>query len=101
MHANSTCRVVVEPGGDQVVSHVGLHALGSLADALGLGDALSACIPPRSARLPRHDRGKVLVQAMVMLAGTTGLRRSDTTQAGVPEQCEQALASSRVRRNLF
>jgi hypothetical protein len=69
MNATSTRRAVVEPGGDQVVSHVGLHALGSFADQLGLGDALSARIPPRSAHLPLHDRGKVLVQTMLMLAG--------------------------------
>ncbi len=61
---------MVESGGDQVVSHVGLHALGSFADQLGLGEALSARIAAaRGKRLPLHDRGKVLVQAMVMLAG--------------------------------
>jgi hypothetical protein len=69
MQTTSTRRVTVEPGGDQVVSHVGLHALGQLADQLGLGAALSASIVTRSARLPLHDRGKVLVQAMLMLAG--------------------------------
>lgn len=66
MHANSTATVVVEGGGEQVVAHVGLHALGSLADRLGLGEALSEVIP---AGLVEHDRGKVLVQAMLMLAG--------------------------------
>jgi hypothetical protein len=66
---NSTRRVRVEAGGDGVVAHVGLHALGSFADRLGLGDALSARIPPATERLPVHDRGKVLVQAMLMLAG--------------------------------
>ena len=65
MNANSTAGVVVEPGGDQVVAHVGLHALGALADRLGLGDGLSARIP----MVAGHDRGKVLVQAMLMLAG--------------------------------
>ena len=30
MNGNSTVPVVVEGGGDQVVAHVGLHALGSL-----------------------------------------------------------------------
>ena len=69
MHGNSTARVQVGGGGDQVVAHVGLHALGAFADRLGLGDALSARIPPRGERLPLHDRGKVLVQAMLMLAG--------------------------------
>ena len=36
MNANSTVGVVVESGGEQVVAHVGLHAVGSLADRLGL-----------------------------------------------------------------
>lgn len=67
MNGNSTVPVVVEGGGEQVVAHVGLHALGSLADRLGLGDALSARMPQPRFRL--HDRGKVLVQAMLMLAG--------------------------------
>ncbi len=69
MNGNSTVEVVVEPGGDQVVADVGLHALGRFADRLGLGDALSARIPITGERLPLHDRGKVLVQAMLMLAG--------------------------------
>ena len=67
MNANSTVGVMVEGGGEQVVAHVGLHALGSLADRLRLGDALSARILQPRFRL--HDRGKVLVQAMLMLAG--------------------------------
>jgi hypothetical protein len=32
MHGNSTRRLVVASGGDQVVGHVGLHPLGALAD---------------------------------------------------------------------
>ncbi len=35
----------------------------------GLADLLSARIPIMSERLPVHDRGKVLVQAMLMMAG--------------------------------
>jgi hypothetical protein len=69
MHGNSTRRLVVASGGDQVVGHVGLHALGAFADRLELGNALSSRIPPRGERMPLHDRGKVLVQAMLMLAG--------------------------------
>lgn len=69
MNATSTRRVVVEPEGEGVVSHVGLHALGCLADALGLGETLSARIPATGERLPIHDRGKVLVHGMLMLAG--------------------------------
>ena len=59
--------MVVEGGGEQVVAHVGLHALGSLADRLGLGASLSARVPQPRFRV--HDRGTVLVQAMLMLAG--------------------------------
>ncbi len=69
MNGNSTVPVVVEGGGEQVVAHVGLHALGAFADRLGLGDSLSAGIPITGERLPLHDRGKVLTQAMLMLAG--------------------------------
>jgi hypothetical protein len=61
--------VIVEPGGTGVVAHVGLHALGSFADRLGLGDSLSARIPGTGERLPVHDRGKVLVHTALMLAG--------------------------------
>jgi hypothetical protein len=60
---------MVEPGGTGVVAHVGLHALGSFADRLGLGDALSARIPWNGSGFPVHDRGKVLVQSALVLAG--------------------------------
>lgn len=69
MNGNSTRRVVVEPGGTGVVAHVGLHALGRFADRLGLGDALSSAIPWHGNGVPIHDRGKVLVQSALMLAG--------------------------------
>jgi hypothetical protein len=69
VNGNSTRRVGIETGGEGVAAHVGLHALGAFADRLGLGDALSARVPPAGERLPLHDRGKVLVQAMLMLAG--------------------------------
>jgi hypothetical protein len=51
------------------VAHVGLHALGAFADRLGLGALLSEQIPQRGERLPLHDRGKVLIQMALMLAG--------------------------------
>jgi hypothetical protein len=59
----------VESGGAGVVAHVGLHALGAFADRLGLGSLLSKQIPMRGERLPLHDRGKVLIQMALMLAG--------------------------------
>jgi hypothetical protein len=61
--------VVVEGGGEQVVAHVGLHALKAFGDRLGLGAKLSGAIPITGERLPLHDRGKVLVHSMLMLAG--------------------------------
>jgi len=69
VNATSTTRLRVETGGEGVVAHVGLHALGRFADRLGLADLLSARVPIMSERLPVHDRGKVLVQAMLMMAG--------------------------------
>lgn len=69
MNANSTRNVVVEAGGDQVVGHVGLHALGSFADRLGLGETLSRAVGYEGPGMPVHDRGRILVQAMLMLAG--------------------------------
>jgi hypothetical protein len=69
VNGNSTVPVVVEGGGEQVVAHVGLHALGAFADRLGLGHSLSAAVAFSGERAPLHDRGKVLVQAMLMLAG--------------------------------
>jgi Transposase DDE domain group 1 len=69
MHVTSTMRARIETGGGGVVAHVGLHALGRFADALGLGEALSARILPTGERFPLHDRGKVLVHAMLTLAG--------------------------------
>lgn len=69
MNATSTIRLRVETGGEGVVAHVGLHCLGRFADRLDLADLLSARIPVTSERPPVHDRGKVLVQAMLMMAG--------------------------------
>ena len=72
MNSNCTVPVVVEGGGTGAVAHVGLHALGSFADRLELGHSLSEVIPWTGERAPVHDRGKVLTQAMLMLAGGGG-----------------------------
>jgi hypothetical protein len=69
MNATSTRSVVVEAGGTQVVGHVGLHALGFFADRLGVGQSLSEAVGWRGRGTPIHDRGRVLTQAMLMLAG--------------------------------
>lgn len=69
MNATSTRTVVVEAGGTQVVGHVGLHALGAFADRLGVGETLSGAIGWNGPGTPIHDRGRVLTQTMLMLAG--------------------------------
>jgi len=65
----SAVPAVIEGGGEGAVGHVGLHALGSFADRLGVPATLSAAVPWGGERAPLHDRGKVLTQAMLMLAG--------------------------------
>lgn len=69
VQVTSAVRVKIEGGGQGAVGHVGLHALGAFADRLGLSEALSAVVPWTGERAPGHDRGKVLVQAMLMLTG--------------------------------
>lgn len=69
MQATSALKVRIEGGGTGAVGHVGLHALASFADRLEVPQGLSSQIPPPGERLMAHDRGKVLTQAMVMLAG--------------------------------
>jgi len=69
VNGNSTVRVGIESGDRQVVAHVGLHALGAFADRLGFGARLSEQVPWTGERAPVHDRGSVLVQTMLMLAG--------------------------------
>jgi hypothetical protein len=57
-------------GGDtQVASLVGLHLLGDLADRVGLSWGYSAVVPWTGERAPGHDRGRLLAQLAVMLAG--------------------------------
>ena len=69
MQVSSTRDVRVTGGGGQVAAHSGLFALGRFADGLGLGEALSAAVPRCGERAPSHDRGKVLVHLLLMLAG--------------------------------
>jgi hypothetical protein len=67
--SSCTAGVVVEGAGTGAVAHVGLHALGSFADRLEVGHSLSEAVPWTGERAPVHDRGKVITQAMLMLAG--------------------------------
>ena len=69
MNGTSARKVKIEADDEGVVAYAGLHALATLADGLALGDTLSTAIPWTGERAPLHDRGKVLVHAMLMLAG--------------------------------
>lgn len=70
MHDTKAVRSVVVMGGDtQVASLVGLHLLGNLADQVGLTSAYSAAVPATGERAAGQDRGRLLAQLAVMLAG--------------------------------
>lgn len=62
-------RVRVEPGGRGVTGRTGLHALGAFADGIGLPGAISAALPWEGPGRPGHDRGRLLTQVMLALAG--------------------------------
>ena len=70
MNATNAVETVQVMGGDRhVVSQVGLHLLGDLADRSGLSCRYSAAVPWTGERAPGHDRGRLLAQVAVMLAG--------------------------------
>jgi hypothetical protein len=66
---NAVERVHVMGDDRQVVSQVGLHLLGEVADRTGLSSGYSAAVPWTGERAPGHDRGRLLAQLGVMLAG--------------------------------
>ena len=100
MKCNSVREVRVEGGGGGVVAHVGLHALGLFADRLGVGASLSSAVPPAGERAPGHDRGKVLTQAMLMLAGgedhIAALKTSGLTRLPFRDFIDSAGCSVRI-----
>ena len=69
MKPTSVTNAQLTGGGDRVVWGAGLFALGRFADGVGLTEALSAAVPARGERAPVHDRGAVLVHALLVLAG--------------------------------
>ncbi len=62
-------RVRVVDGGRQIASQVGAHLVGELADRLGLSLALSEAMRPTVQRRSCHDRGRVLTQVAMTIAG--------------------------------
>ena len=69
MKYNSTQLLGLEAGGKGVAGHAGLWQLGRFADRLGVPRLWSAAFEPPGRGGRRHDRGTMLVQAAVMLAG--------------------------------
>ena len=65
---NSVPVLGVEVGGGGLVGHVGLYLLGRFADRLGVGEGLSEGFGTVGVGVG-HDRGSVLVHAMLMLSG--------------------------------
>ena len=66
---NCTADVGVAEGCASMSGHGGLHALGRFCDVLGLGELLCGAYGPIGEREPVHDRGKALVQALLVFAG--------------------------------
>ncbi len=70
MQRNSTRpQLLVTGDGRNVVAHVGSRLLCDLADELGVTAGLSVAMEPTKRRRRGHDRGRVLVDLAVMLAG--------------------------------
>ena len=69
VNASSVEKLGLVGGRGQVASYGGLFVLGGFADSLGLGDELSAAVGHSGERAPVHDRGTVLTQMALVLAG--------------------------------
>jgi hypothetical protein len=62
-------RLKVTGDGRGVVGHAGARLLSDLADRVGLTGGLSAAMAPTKQRRRGHDRGRVLADLAVMIAG--------------------------------
>ncbi len=76
-------RLRVTVGDRQTVSLAGLHLVGEVAGAVGLASALSDALGWSGTRAPMHDRGRLLTQVALMLAGG---RRCVADMDGLREQ---------------
>ena len=66
---NSTEPLRLEVGAEGVVGHAGLWQMGRFVDHLGVGEVWSQAFGPPGRGGRRHDRGRMLVQAALMLTG--------------------------------
>ena len=62
-------RLTVTADGKNAVGHAGARVLSDLADGLGLTSGLSEAMAPTKQRRRGHDRGQVLVDVAVTIAG--------------------------------
>ena len=62
-------RLAVTGDGRNVVGHAGARLLSDLADTLGLTEGLSTAMSPTKQRRRGHDRGQVLTDLAVTIAG--------------------------------
>ena len=62
-------RLKVSADGTHVVGHAGARLLSDLADATGLTHGLSVAMAPTKRRVRGHDRGQVVADLAVMIAG--------------------------------
>ena len=62
-------RLTVTADAKSVVGHAGARLLSDLSDEVGLTEGLSASMGPTKRRRRGHDRGQVLVDLAVMVAG--------------------------------
>ena len=67
--SNSTEPLKLETGAEGVVGHAGLWQMGRFVDHLGVGALWSQAFEPPGRGGRRHDRGRMLVQAALMLTG--------------------------------
>jgi len=65
----SRARLKVSADGRGVVGHAGARLLADLADRVGLTSGLSTAMAPTKQRRRGHDRGQVLTDLAVMIAG--------------------------------
>ena len=66
---NSTEPLKLEVGAEGVAGHAGLWQMGQFVDKLGVGELWSQAFEPPGRGGRRHDRGRMLVQAALMLTG--------------------------------
>jgi hypothetical protein len=101
MHATKAVQpVVVMEGDTQVASLVGLHLLGKLADQTGLTSAYSVAVPATGERAPGQDRGRLLAQVAVMLAGGGECVADMAALRDQPELFGEVASSSTIWRAL-